>query len=488
MQRFPSLQQNAQKTPTPRVADDLLPPEGGLAPRPTVRQVAAGPLRPTVPHLWDTRVVNPPASSAPSVPDEPAPVVPAKPVVAKQVSVEGSRLHQDAVLFLRGVLGEGIRRGASDVHFEPRAEGYHIRYRIDGVLREYVTRPSEEYPAVLNTIKVLADVDIAEKSIPQDGHIEFALEEVAGNEIQNVSPMESVHVFDVRVSTFPSVNGEVVVMRLLNRSDALLSLEDIGMDISSLEQVREMLVSSFGMILITGPTGSGKTTTLYSIMQELQSSEKNMITLEDPIEFHLDWLRQCEIKESRGFTFERAMASVLRQDPDVLMVGEIRDAKTAEYAVRSALVGNLVGSTIHANTATGTIARLLDLGIPRSILAHALNGVIAQRLVRRNCGHCKEEYTPASFYLSHFGLEQSTGLFYRGKGCDHCGGSGFIGRMGVYSVMRITDALRSMIFEQRSLVDIQQQAIAEGMRTLKMDAATKVLKGMTTAEEAARVI
>jgi general secretion pathway protein E len=296
------------------------------------------------------------------------------------------------------------------------------------------------------------------------------------------------HVYDVRVSTFPSVNGEVIVMRLLNRSDALFSVDGLGMDIASLELVREMLVSSFGLILVTGPTGAGKTTTLYALLQELKSQEKNMITLEDPIEFHLDWLRQCEIRESRGFTFERAMAAVLRQDPDVLMVGEIRDAKTAEYAVRSALVGHLVGSTIHANTATGTIARLLDLGIPRSILSHSLNGVIAQRLVRKVCDNCKEEYTPPMFYLSHFGLQDSAVPYYRGRGCEHCDGTGFKGRIGIYSVLRVTDALRSLIFEQRSLMEIQQYAIAEGMRTLKRDAANKILTGITTPEEAARVI
>lgn len=417
---------------------------------------------------------------------------------------EEEHIHRDVILFLRGILAEAVRRGASDVHFEPKSDNtYHIRLRIDGVLHTYVTRPYDEYSAVLNTTKVLADLDIAEHGLPMDGHIEFALEEVPTNtpvarvrtevpespfseESGSGAPIQ--HVYDVRVSTFPSVNGEVIVMRILNRADALFSMESLGMDIGSLELVRQMLVSSFGLILVTGPTGAGKTTTLYALMESLKSHEKNMITLEDPIEFHLDWLRQCEIQESRGFTFERAMAAVLRQDPDVLMVGEIRDAKTAEYAVRSALVGHLVGSTIHANTATGTIARLLDLGIPRSILSHSLNGVIAQRLVRKVCEACKEEYVPQMFYLSHFGLEDSQAKFYRGKGCEACGGTGYKGRMGLYSVLHITDALRSMIFEQRSLIEIQQFAIEHGMRTLKMDATAKILKGITTAEEAARVI
>jgi general secretion pathway protein E len=242
------------------------------------------------------------------------------------------------------------------------------------------------------------------------------------------------------------------------------------------------------MLLVTGPTGSGKTTTLYSVLRELKSEDKNIITLEDPIEFHLDWMRQCEIREDRGFTFERAMASVLRQDPDILMVGEIRDPQTAEYAVRSALVGRIVGSTIHANTAMGTIARLLDLGIQRSVLAHSINGIIAQRLVRKICEHCKEPYQPADLVLRHFGLEQHPGPFYHGRGCEACKGSGYKGRTGIFSVMILDDELRSLIFDQRPLVEIQDHAIQNGMLTLKMDAATKILAGVTTADEAARAV
>lgn len=407
-------------------------------------------------------------------------------IVPRQSEDSGTfqQTHQDATLFVQGVLNEAIIRGASDVHLEPRTNDFHIRLRVDGVLHEYLQRPFEEYSAVLNTIKVLADIDIAEHSLPQDGHIEIA----ANSASESTSGTVSSHVFDVRVSTFPSVNGEVVVMRLLNRSDALLSIDALGMDPESLVLVRKMIVSSYGMVLITGPTGSGKTTTLYSLLRELKSKEKNMITLEDPIEFHLDWMRQCEIKQERGFTYERAMAAVLRQDPDVLMVGEVRDAKTAEYAVRSALVGHLVGCTIHANTATGTLARLLDLGIARSSLSHALNGVIAQRLVRKVCEQCKVAYEPDPFYLAHFGLESGVHTFHKGVGCAACHNTGYRGRVGVYSVLLVTDEIRHMIFEQQSLVDVQQKAIEQGMRTLKMDAVNKMLQGITTPEEAARVI
>lgn len=391
--------------------------------------------------------------------------------------------HHDAILFVRGVLTEAISRGASDVHIEPVIEEFRIRFRVDGALQTYTKRPMAEYSSVLNGVKVLTDLDIATHQVPQDGHVELALEQVApagyGGDDQY---------YDIRVSVFPSVNGEVIVMRILNRKSALLSMAELGMDKPLLEQMRTMLLTNYGMMLVTGPTGSGKTTTLYSILSELKSVQKNIITLEDPIEFHLDWLRQCEINDARGFTYERAMASVLRQDPDVLMVGEIRDQHTAEYAVRSALVGRIVGSTIHANTAIGTIARLLELSIPRSILAHSINGIIAQRLVRRTCDACKERYAPSALVLAHLGLQTSSGTFYRGKGCNACGGTGFKGRTGIFSVMLFDENIRALIFDQRSLADVQSYAIEHGMRTLKMDAATKVLAGVTTVEEAVSVV
>ena len=415
--------------------------------------------------------------------------------------VPGAEAHHDAVLFLRGILSEGIRRGISDVHFEPHVDSYAIRFRVDGVLNKYVERPREQYSTLLNTVKVLADLDIATHHLPQDGHIELVLQEIdrhlsqqveqtsGGNTaVQPPSLEGKKRYYDIRVSIFPSVNGEVVVMRVLNRDNALLTVEELGMDMMQLEQLRGMLVTSYGMMLVTGPTGSGKTTTLYSILSELKSKEKNIITLEDPIEFHLDWLRQCEINEERGFSFEKAMMSVLRQDPDVLMVGEIRDPSTAEYAVRSALVGRIVGSTIHANTAIGTIARMLELGIQRSLLAHTVNGVIAQRLTRKVCPHCKEQYEPSQLHLAHLGLQKAPGPYLRGKGCDTCNQTGFLGRTGIFSTLVFDDRLRGLIFDQRPLVEIQDYAIKQGMRTLKMDAASKVLAGITTVEEATRVV
>jgi len=398
-----------------------------------------------------------------------------KPVVTASNNVES----HDAVVFLRGVLTEAISRGASDVHFEPFSDGFRVRFRVDGVLVDYTKRPIGEYSSLLNGAKVLADLDIATHWLPQDGHIELMLQEVGTD--KNLY-------YDIRMSVFPSVNGEVLVLRILNRASALMSVEELGMDKQVLDRLREMLLYSYGMMLVTGPTGSGKTTTLYSVLSEIRSDDKNIITLEDPIEFHLEWMRQCEINDERGFTYEKAMSSVLRQDPDVLMVGEIRDQKTAEYAIRSALVGHMLGSTIHANTAIGTVARLLELGIPRSILAHTLNGIIAQRLVRKNCEHCREEYTPNPVVLAHLGLKDAKGPFVHGRGCPACNNSGYKGRTGIFSVMIFNEQLRTLILDQRPLAEIQDVAIQQGMRTLKMDAAAKVLAGLTNAEEVVRVV
>lgn len=406
-------------------------------------------------------------------------------VIAPTISIES---EQYAKLFVRDIINAAITEGASDIHFEAQRYTARVRFRIDGILLDRGTIQIEQYHMVINTVKVLADIDIAEHVMPQDGHIELSVREKAGSE-ELVAPHDDhEHFYDVRVSTFPTVNGEAIVMRLLNRKHALLSLEELGMEDTILTALREAMRLSYGMVLITGPTGSGKTTTLYSVLSELKSSERNIITLEDPIEFHLEWMRQCEIREQRGFTYEAAMRSVLRQDPDVLMIGEIRGAETAEQAVRSALVGRIVGSTLHANTAVGTIARLLDLGVPKSVLVHAVRVIIAQRLVRKVCNQCRTEYTPDPAACKILGISPEGGTFYKGTGCDACNNTGFKGRTGIFSVMLLSQTLQNMIFEEASLVDVQKQAIAEGMQTLKMNAAQKILSGMTTVEEVARVV
>lgn len=400
-------------------------------------------------------------------------------------------IHQDSALYIRGLISDAIAKGASDIHIEPKRDTYQVRFRIDGVLQLIDVKSLDEYKQILNTLKVLSDMNIAEHVLPQDGHIELVQQEEELNKdgkIVNISGESINHYYDIRVSVFPSVNGEVIVMRVLNRENTLLSIEELGMDSLVLEELRDVLMTSYGMILVTGPTGSGKTTTLYSVMSELRSEETNIITLEDPIEFRLDWLRQCEIRTERNFTFEKAMESVLRQDPDVLMVGEIRDPKTAEYAVRSALVGRIVGSTIHANTTIGTIARLFELGIPRSIVGHTINAIIAQRLVRKNCDKCKVPYRPNKKLLDHFNLQEEQGPFYKGKGCEECENTGYKGRVGIFSVMTFDDILRNLLFDEKPLIEIQEFSIQKGMVTLRGDAAKKILAGLTTVEEAARII
>jgi type II secretory ATPase GspE/PulE/Tfp pilus assembly ATPase PilB-like protein len=490
--------------PVPDDTNNLTPPEHRRVGSPRLGgQVRGTTAANNYAAVRGKRIDQPPVietADAVIMPKPPAPKE--EPQQMRKADDDAEGAHHDAILFIRGVLNEAIVRGASDVHFEPKPDKYRIRFRVDGVLHDYVDRPPEEFALVVNSVKVLADLDIADRFLPQDGHIELVLQELdrqglgaaqasidaATTPQGSNAGVNASHYYDIRVSVFPSVNGEVVVMRILNRENALLSVEDLGMDSDTLARLQNILLTNYGMVLITGPTGSGKTTTLYSVLRELKSDEKNIMTLEDPIEFHLDWLRQSEISEARGFTYEEAMESVLRQDPDILMVGEIRDPKTAEYAVRSALVGRIVGSTIHANTTIGTIARLLELGIPRSLLAHTINGVITQRLVRKVCIQCAEAYEPHRLHLAHFGLEGSTGPFYRGAGCDACGGSGYKGRVGLFSLLTFDDTLRTMIFDQRPLADIQEYAIKAGMKTLKMDAAEKVLAGATTVEEAVRVV
>jgi len=372
--------------------------------------------------------------------------------------------EQYAKLFVRDIINMAIAAGASDIHFEPRRATCRMRFRVDGVLIDQGTVKISQYQTILNTVKILADLNIAEHALPQDGHVEVSVREVPEDGALVAPHDDHEHFYDVRVSTFPSVNGETIVMRLLNRKHALLTLEELGMEEDVLHSLRDALQLSYGMILVTGPTGSGKTTTLYSVLSELKSDQRNIITLEDPIEFHLDWMRQCEIREQRGFTYEVALHSVLRQDPDVLMIGEIRGAETAEQAVRSALVGRIVGTTLHANTAVGTIARLLDLGVPKSVLVHAVRAIIAQRLVRKICPFCREEYTPHSVHLKHFGLTEGDKPFYHGKGCNECNGTGYKGRTGIFSVMLMSPLLQSMVFDGNPLADIQKQAIEEGMK------------------------
>jgi len=418
--------------------------------------------------------------------------------------------------FVAYVFERAITDRASDIHFEQLMNVLRVRFRIDGVLHNRWTIPRYEAEQIINTIKVAANLDIANRERPQDGHFELyevsptqetpvqrsersAYDEIA-EKFKNIvnkagpkakeggEPEHQQRILDIRISVYPSVNGEVVVARLLNRLDALMTLNQLGMDQESLGKVQSIISKDYGMILITGPVGAGKTTTLYSLMQELRSDVKNIVTLEDPVEFHLEWLRQSELKPERGFDFDSALKSILRQDPDVLMIGEIRDKVAAENAISISLVGRIVGSTIHSNNTVGTIARLIDMNIERAMIAYALTGVISQRLVRRICKTCATAYEPAPNILEYFGFKPGEHKFMKGAGCDDCDHSGYRGRTGIFEVFEFDETLRSLIVQEASMKELEAHLVNAGMKTLRQDAVEKVTKGLTTLEEISRIV
>ncbi|OGF63517.1 hypothetical protein A2662_01660 [Candidatus Giovannonibacteria bacterium RIFCSPHIGHO2_01_FULL_45_33] len=375
--------------------------------------------------------------------------------------------------FLLEIFDGAIEAHASDIHIEPLSKKLIVRIRVDGVLIEQWSKSIIEHEPLVNRIKVLAGIDIVDRSTPQDGHFEIN---------------SSKGVLDIRVSVFPTINGDAAALRFVNRSDMLVDLKDLAADQKTFLMIKGLISKIYGMVLITGPSGSGKTTTLYSILNELQSKEKNIITLEDPVELRLDGIRQSQIRPEQGFTFASGMKSILRQDPDVIMIGEIRDPETAGYAMRSALAGRIVFSTVHSNTTVGTIARLLDMNVERSLIAFAINGIIAKRLVRMICKNCKETYTPAPEYLQYFELSASDHVFTHGKGCDHCRGTGYAGRIGLFGVLEFDDNLRALIVEKSPMNVLQDYIDKSGVKTLKTDAVEKVLAGITTLEEAAHAV
>jgi len=382
--------------------------------------------------------------------------------------------------YIHALLERAASDRASDVHIEPLTGKIRIRFRIDGKLQEKEIRPFDELEIILNHLKIVANLDITAHAKPQEGH--FELDISPGNKEQ-----KQTRVLDVRISIFPTVNGEATVMRLLNRSEMLISLQDLGMQQNTFLTVKGLISKSYGMVLITGPSGSGKTTTLYSLLHELRSKEKNIITLEDPVEYHFEDIRQSRIRPDLGFTFASGMRSILRQDPDVVMIGEIRDPDTAEHAVRASLTGRIVFATVHSNSTIGTVARLVDMNIERSLIAYALNGVLSQRLVRKICSHCKESYVPKEAYLKYFKLDVSSCEFVRGKGCKECNGTGYFGRVGIFEVLEFDDNIRSLIVERASMNDLQEYIEKSGMKFLMHDAVEKVLSGVTTIEEAVSI-
>jgi type IV pilus assembly protein PilB len=371
------------------------------------------------------------------------------------------------------IVMKAIQERASDIHIEPEEETLKTRFRVDGILHEVSSPPKYLQSAIISRIKIMASLDIAERRKPQDGR--FTIKAV-GKEI------------DVRVSCLPTVYGENVVLRLLDASAALLSLKDIGFPKDVLKKYEKLITRPHGIILVTGPTGSGKTTTLYASLDKINTVEKNIITIEDPVEYKLRGIRQIQINPKVDLTFANGLRSILRQDPNIIMVGEMRDTETARIAIQAALTGHLVFSTLHTNNALGAITRIVDMGVEPYLVSASVIGVLAQRLVRTICKDCKEKYTPTKEELKDLGLNEEEKInFYKGKGCPKCINTGYRHRLGIFELMPMDDTIRHLIIAKASLEDISKQAVAGGMIFLKEDGLRKIREGVTTVEEVLRV-
>jgi general secretion pathway protein E len=371
------------------------------------------------------------------------------------------------------LIARAVELRASDIHIEPREHALAIRYRIDGALQDMEAPPAAIGPALVSRIKIMARLDIAERRLPQDGRIRAP---VRGRQI------------DMRISTVPTINGENVVMRVLDRSSVELDFAKLGFDKALEERFLHLVDQPNGILLVTGPTGSGKTTTLYTSLRHLNAPDKKLFSVEDPVEYQLDGVSQIEIRPQIGMTFAHVLRSILRQDPDIIMVGEIRDRETAEIAIQAALTGHLVLSTLHTNSAAGTVTRLLDMGIPDYLLTSTINGIQAQRLVRRLCAECREEYAPDPGFLEQLGFEPAPGArLYRARGCRACLGTGFRGRISIVELMPVTAAIRRLILAHAETQEIEAAAIGEGMRTMFASGLALALAGTTTVEEVLRV-
>ncbi|MCG3138079.1 MAG: Type II secretion system protein E [Phycisphaerae bacterium] len=375
------------------------------------------------------------------------------------------------IRLLNLVLLQAIKDKASDIHFEPFEDEFKMRYRIDGVLYEMVAPGKHIAVALASRIKVMANLDIAERRLPQDGRIELM---VTGNPV------------DLRVSVLPTIYGESVVLRVLDRGNVSLDLDKLGLRTDDLDNFRQLIAKPNGIVINTGPTGSGKTTTLYAALRELNTPDVKILTAEDPVEYDIDGMIQCQINADIGLTFGRLLRSFLRQDPDIILVGEVRDLETAQIAVQASLTGHLVFTTLHTNDAPSAIARLLDLGMEPFLITATLEAVVAQRLVRRICNHCKTDFKPTEDQLFEIGLkpEDVAGkLFYYGRGCDYCNHTGYRGRLGIYETMVMNDDLRDLVMRHASTNLIRQQSLKQGMRPLRESGLLAIFDGYTTIEE-----
>ena len=372
------------------------------------------------------------------------------------------------------IISQSIKARSSDIHIEPYQDSFKVRYRVDGILYDLLSPPKWIQPALISRIKVMAKLNIAEKRLPQDGRLEVKI----GS--QNV---------DVRVSTLPTTFGERVVMRLLNKSEEVLNLKELGLSGEDLDLVNSLVTQPNGIILVTGPTGSGKTTSLYSVLASIIKPDINIITIEDPVEYQLKGISQIQVNPKIDLTFARGLRSIVRQDPDVILIGEIRDGETASIAVQSALTGHLVFSTLHTNDSASAITRLVDIGVEPFLISSSVLAVIAQRLVRVLCDHCKEAYTPGvileSIGINREQLENHT--IYQAKGCEKCFNTGYRGRIGIFEIMHLNEGLKNLVLKTYDAIQIKQYALQYKMKTLRQSGIEKVLAGTTTIEEVLRV-
>lgn len=400
-------------------------------------------------------------------------------IIDDDISVEELReLSEEApvVRLANLIITRGIQDRCSDIHLEPGKAALKVRYRIDGIMHDGLVVPRKVQASLISRIKIMADMDIAEKRAPQDGRISATVDGKP---------------YDFRVSTLPSIYGEKIVMRVLDKNSIMIGLNKLGFLPQTLEIFESLISRTYGIILVTGPTGSGKSTTLYSVLSKLNSGEKNILTIEDPVEYELPGITQTQVNVKAGLTFAAGLRTMLRQDPDIIMVGEIRDQETAMIAIEAALTGHLVLATLHTNDAPGAVTRLVDMGIEPFLIASSVIGVLAQRLLRLICPKCKEAYTPPRDAVKRLGMnieEGSEVTFYRGRGCEQCKGTGYKGRLGVFELMPVTDKVRDLILAKASSYSIKEAAIEAGMKTLREDALEKILLGLTTLEESLRVI
>jgi type IV pilus assembly protein PilB len=387
--------------------------------------------------------------------------------------VKAQDLADDApvVKLINGLLTDAVKRGASDIHVEPFEHELRVRYRVDGVLLEVMKPPIKMRAALTSRIKIMAQLNIAERRVPQDGRIKLKF---------------GSKVIDYRVSTLPVLFGEKIVMRILDKGNLALDLTKFGFEPQAEHNLMRAILNPYGMVLVTGPTGSGKTTTLYSALSRINTVDVNIMTAEDPVEYNLLGINQVLVRNDVGMTFAAALRAFLRQDPNIIMVGEIRDLETGSIAIKAALTGHLVLSTLHTNDAPSTVTRMVDMGIEPFNVASAVNLIVAQRLVRRVCADCKQEHQYTEEELKALGVplaEAQKLTFYKGAGCDSCGGTGYRGRQGLYEVMAMTSALRRMVLKGASTEELRDEAVKEGMLTLRTDGMVKVKRGITSLEE-----